>query len=127
MSTTEHAGETLNVLQTVLEDEKQALLAGQAGTAAGLLPRKMEAMKAFETLLTQPELIRTLPDFNIRMEKIVSLASENATHFSAVRNGVNSAISRLNTSSGDSYVGAYQKNGSQTAFSKAVGGYEKKA
>ncbi|GGB75870.1 MULTISPECIES: hypothetical protein [Henriciella] len=127
MSTPEAAGNILDHLQSVLEAEHQALLAGQAGTAASLLEQKMKAMSAFDTLLQQPELIRALPDYSARMERIISLASENAGHFNAVRNGVNSAISRLGSSAGNSYVGAYQANGAQTAFTKAVGGYEKKA
>ncbi|MEQ9316087.1 MAG: hypothetical protein RLN72_09545 [Henriciella sp.] len=127
MSTMEHAGETLDVLQSILESERDALLVGQAGTAAALLPEKMDAMKAFEDLLNRPEVIRTLPNYNERMERIIALASENASHFTAVRNGVTSALSRLGSASGNSYVGAYQANGSQTAFSKATGGYEKKA
>ncbi|MEM5518845.1 hypothetical protein WNY37_17940 [Henriciella sp. AS95] len=127
MSTPETAGNILNHLQGILEAEHQALLAGQAGTAASLLEQKMTAMGEFEQLLQQPELIRALPNYNVRMERIVSLASENASHFNAVRNGVNSAISRLDTSSGNSYVGAYQANGAKTAFANAVGAYEKKA
>ena len=125
---THHDAEiTLNSLQDILAAEREALLSGLAGTAAGMLEEKMQAMQAFEQLLADPQAVRSVPGIQARMETIIQLATENAGHFSAVRNGVNSAITRLTEASGNSYVGAYQSNGSNTVFSKAVGGYEKKA
>lgn len=119
--------QVLTDLISILEAEHEALLAGQAGTAAGLLKSKMEAMKAFDALMENPANLRSVPGAQSLMARVVSLSSENAQLFSAVRNGLSSAISRVGAAPGHSYVGAYTQNGGKTAFSKATGGYAKKA
>lgn len=117
----------LTNLLDILEAEHEALKAGQAGKASGLLQPKMEAMQAFDLLVADPARLRDVPDVKVRMERIVRLASENADLFSAVRNGVGQAVTRVSDSTAQSYVGAYTAAGEKTAFSKATGGYAKKA
>lgn len=117
----------LTNLLDILEAEHEALKAGQAGKASGLLQPKMEAMQAFDVLVADPARLRDVPDVKVRMERIVRLASENADLFSAVRNGVGQAVTRVSDSTAQSYVGAYTAAGEKTAFSKATGGYAKKA
>lgn len=117
----------LTNLLDILEAEHEALKAGQAGKASGLLQPKMEAMQAFDVLVADPARLRDVPDVKVRMERIVTLATENADLFSAVRNGVGQAVTRVSDSNAQSYVGAYTAAGEKTAFSKATGGYAKKA
>lgn len=117
----------LSNLLELLEAEYDALKAGQASKASSLLQPKMEAMQAFDLLVEDPARLRGVPDVKIRMERIVRLATENANLFSAVRNGVGQAVTRVSDSSAQSYVGAYTAAGEKTAFSKATGGYAKKA
>lgn len=117
----------LSNLLGLLEAEHDALKAGQASKASSLLQPKMEAMQAFDLLVEDPARLRGVPDVKIRMERIVRLATENANLFSAVRNGVGQAVTRVSDSSAQSYVGAYTAAGEKTAFSKATGGYAKKA
>lgn len=117
----------LSNLLGLLEAEHEALKAGQAGKASGLLQPKMEAMQAFDALVEDPARLRGATDVKVRMERIVRLATENANLFSAVRNGVGQAVSRVSDSTAQSYVGAYTAAGEKTAFSKATGGYAKKA
>lgn len=116
----------LTDLLEILEAEHTSLTAGQAGTAGGLLQAKMAAMQAFDALMEEPERVRGVPDYQRRMQRIITLASENAALFSAVRNGLNSAIGRVGSAGPASYVGAYTATGDKTAFTKAVGGYAKK-
>jgi hypothetical protein len=117
----------LSNLLELLEAEHDALKAGQASKASSLLQPKMEAMQAFDLLVEDPARLRGVPDVKIRMERIVRLATENENLFSAVRNGVGQAVTRVSDSSAQSYVGAYTAAGEKTAFSKATGGYAKKA
>ncbi|MCZ4297438.1 hypothetical protein [Henriciella marina] len=117
----------LSNLLELLEAEHEALKAGQAGEASRLLQPKMEAMQAFDALVEDPTRLRGVADVKVRMERIVRLATENANLFSAVRNGVGQAVTRVSDSSAQSYVGAYTAAGEKTAFSKATGGYAKKA
>lgn len=127
MAETVTTQQTLTDLLDILQEEHQALLAGQAGTAGALLKPKMEAMKAFDTLMENPANLRGIPGIQDLMQRIVSLSSENAALFSAVRNGLNAAVTRVSASASTAYVGAYTQSGEKTAFSKAVGGYAKKA
>ncbi|QYI99314.1 hypothetical protein KUV46_08065 [Thalassovita mediterranea] len=127
MSAQANPESVLTSLLELLEAEHEALKAGQAGKASGLLQSKMEAMKAFDTLVADPARLRGVPDVKLRMERIVTLATENADLFSAVRNGVGQAVTRVSDSTAHSYVGAYTAAGGKTAFSKATGGYAKKA
>lgn len=127
MAETATTQKTLTDLLDILQEEHQALLAGQAGTAGALLKPKMEAMKAFDTLMENPANLRGIPGVQDLMQRIVSLSSENAALFSAVRNGLNAAVTRVGASASTAYVGAYTQSGEKTAFSKAVGGYAKKA
>lgn len=121
------ARDVLTGLLDILEAEHDALLAGQAGTAGALLKPKMEAMKAFDTLMENPASLRPIPGVQTLMQRIVALSSENASLFSAVRNGLDAAITRVGSSATNAYVGAYTQSGGKTAFTKAVGGYAKKA
>ena len=127
MAETATTQKTLTDLLDILQEEHQALLAGQDGTAGALLKPKMEAMKAFDTLMENPANLRGIPGVQDLMQRIVSLSSENAALFSAVRNGLNAAVTRVGASASTAYVGAYTQSGEKTAFSKAVGGYAKKA
>ncbi|WP_084420358.1 hypothetical protein [Henriciella litoralis] len=126
MTDIQRAEDALETLRDILREEHDALLAGRAGTASALLPAKMKAMEVFDEVTSNQELIRKTPGFRERLGEIVTLSKENAAHFAAVRNGVNSVISRMSTMSTTAYVGAYGADGGKTAFSKAVGGYEKK-
>jgi len=127
MSDLPNADAVLNGLHDILENEHAALKAGRAGEAGQLLQPKMEAMTAFDALMADPKKLRGLPDVQSRVGRIVQLATENAELFSAIRNGIGNAVSRLGATSADSYVGAYTSAGGKTAFSKATGGYSKKA
>jgi hypothetical protein len=114
-------------LLDILETEHEALMAGAAGQASALLKPKMDAMNAFDELMADPAQLTSVPEVRPRMERIVRLASENAELFSAVRNGVGQAVSRIGSATTNAYVGAYTPAGGKTAFSKAAGGYTKKA
>ncbi|WP_018148340.1 hypothetical protein [Henriciella marina] len=127
MNNNAEADTVLTGLLDILETEHEALKAGAAGKASGLLQPKMEAMNAFDELMADPAQLRGVPDVKSRMERIVRLATENAELFSAVRNGVGQAVSRIGGATSNAYVGAYTSAGGKTAFSKAAGGYAKKA
>lgn len=127
MSNQTNPDSVLTGLLDILETEHEALKAGAAGQASALLKSKMEAMSAFDELMADPAQLASAPDVRPRMERIVRLASENAELFSAVRNGVGQAVSRIGSATANAYVGAYTSAGQKTAFSKAAGGYTKKA
>lgn len=58
---------------------------------------------------------------------MVQLARENAVYFEAIRNGLRSAITRLEAMHANAYVGSYGAHGQQLAFPQATGAYRKKA
>ncbi len=113
-------------LRGVLEAEREALRTGRAQEAAGLVNEKMDALKAFDAIIVAAQNMPDRSELRGDIEGIVSLARENASHFTAVRNGMSNAISRLNSLSDTSYVGSYTASGAKTPFPKAAGGYVKK-
>tara|TARA_R100000365_G_C2748660_1_gene81082 strand:+ start:9638 stop:9967 length:330 start_codon:yes stop_codon:yes gene_type:complete len=107
--------------------EKQLLVSGQAHRLAEMSHEKVAAMNAFDGLLqTGGEYLRQA-SIKRQVEGIVGVARENAVHFLAVQNGLQSILKRIGNVSQDSYVGAYQSNGGHTPFTLATGGYSKKA
>ena len=123
MNATQSMSATIDRLKNILAEEREMLLAGMAHEAAGLVSEKMAALEAFDAMLGPGSAAAYQRD----IEAVIGMAKENAAHFSAVRNGLASAISRLGNLSDDSYVGAYGQGGQRTAFTKASGGYLKKA
>lgn len=114
-------------LRDVLEAERAALISGHAREAVALMDRKMQALKAFDAIVEGAGSMPANSGLRADIEDIVGLARENASHFAAVRNGMNNAVTRLNSMSDTSYVGSYNANGARTPFPKASGGYVKKA
>lgn len=114
-------------VQSVLFAEKRYLVAGQTHEVVGLVKEKMAALETFHALFSKLSPDQVQSDLRQRVEDVIALASENASHFEAMRNGLRSVISRLGSLTEESYVGAYRLDGGKTAFSKASGGYLKKA
>ena len=113
-------------LQQILSVERELLLSGRAAETAQLTQEKLGALDALETWMGAHEARSVSQGQRSRIEAIAQLARENTIHFSAVRNGLRNAITRLQGSSSDAYVGAYRLDGAKTPFSKATGSYEKK-
>ena len=61
------------------------------------------------------------------IENVIQIARENAVYFDAIRNGLRSAITRLEAMHANAYVGSYGAHGQQLAFPQATGAYRKKA
>lgn len=119
--------QVMDQVESVLMAEKSLLLSGQVHRVAELSEEKAQVMEAFNAILQDAgHLVRAQP-LQHRLKGIAEAAEENAVHFRAVRNGLESIMSRLGRVTQDSYVGAYQSNGGQTPFTKATGNYLKRA
>ena len=127
MTNTYNAQHVLDRVESVLMAEKQLLLSGQAHRLAEMSHEKVAAMNAFDGLLQAGGDHLRQASIKRQVEGIVGVAKENAVHFLAVQNGLQSILKRIGNASQDSYVGAYQSNGGQTPFTHATGGYSKKA
>ncbi|WP_084395911.1 hypothetical protein [Henriciella aquimarina] len=113
-------------LYQILAAEKELLLSGRAADTAGLAEEKLKAMESFEAIVNTLDDRAVSDSHRGQIMRIAKLAQENTIHFTAVRNGLRNAVTRLETMSDESYVGAYRLDGAKTPFTKATGGYEKK-
>jgi hypothetical protein len=117
----------LRRLAEVLEQERGLLLTGQAAGAADLIEEKMLALQDFESLMESTD-IGALPLGTRRgIEAIIRMAEENAAHMEAIRNGIRSAISRLESLTSSAHVGSYRRDGGQISFTNATGAFNRKA
>ncbi len=117
----------LRRLAEVLEQERELLLTGQAAGAADLIEEKMLALQDFESLMESTD-IGALPLGTRRgIEAIILMAEENAAHMEAIRNGIRSAISRLESLTSSAHVGSYRPDGGQISFTNATGAFNRKA
>lgn len=114
-------------LAEVLEQERELLLTGQAARAAELVEEKMLALQDFESLVESADLRAAPLVTRQAIEFIIQMADENAVHMEAIRNGIRSAISRLERITSSAYVGSYKKNGAQISFTNATGAFSRKA
>ncbi len=114
-------------LKDILETEKRLLLSGHAQDAAALIEEKMRALQEFESMVGTEHLSALSALQRREIATIAQMANENAAHFEAIRNGLHSAIARLETLHGSAYVGSYSHNGGKVAFPEATGQYRTKA
>ena len=118
--------EAIATLEDILVREQALLLGGHAGETAGLVKDKIAALQAFDEVVLTPAGNALADGDRKRVEGIIALARENAVHFTAVRNGMRSALSRIEALTDGAYVGAYSATGGRTPFPKATGGYQNK-
>ena len=114
------------MIEDILVKERGLLLSGQAAETAGLVKEKMSALEVFDSMLIGQSKESLAPGHRHRIDRVIKLARENSLHFSAVRNGLKSAIGRLESLAENAYVGSYRLDGERTPFPKAAGGYLKK-
>lgn len=114
-------------LVAILEEEQALLSAARAAEAAALTERKLAAMQALEHTLQQSPQQPATPRLRDALGQIQRLAEENARFLEAIRFGLQSAITRIESLNSSAYVGSYGRGGSQMAFSLATGGYNRKA
>ncbi|KJS26222.1 MAG: hypothetical protein VR75_07955 [Hyphomonadaceae bacterium BRH_c29] len=114
-------------LKDALIEERQLLISGQPRETISLADIKLAAMdelqNAFGTL--DPADVPVM--YRQPMTEIVVLAKENAVHFDAIRNGLRSAIHRLESQHANAYVGSYTQTGGRVAFTEITGQFQKKA
>lgn len=123
---TEQIEQALGALEDILGQEKQLLLSGRAKETVELVGAKMSALEVIDAAAIRAAPSSLSDTQKRRVETIKRMASENAAHFAAVRNGVQNLIQRVGRVTSDSFVGAYGAGGSQTPFTHATGGYLKK-
>lgn len=113
-------------LTETLKTEKALLLSGKAREVVSLAEDKLAAINELEAVMaaSPPETISESVRKSIAY--VMTLAGENSAHFEAVRNGLRSAASRLETLSGGSLVGSYGQDGRQMSFTGATGRYVKR-
>lgn len=114
-------------LHDVLELEREYLQTGRAAEAASLVEEKMLALQDFETLLGATDVPNASLQKRRAIQTIIQMAEENAAHLEAVRNGIRSAISRLEGISASAHVGSYRQGGAQISFTNATGAFSRKA
>jgi hypothetical protein len=114
-------------LKDALIEERQLLISGQPRETIPLADIKLAAMdelqNAFGTL--DPADVPVM--YRQPMTEIVVLAKENAIHFEAIRNGLRSAIRRLESQHANAYVGSYTQTGGGVVFTEVTGQFQKKA
>lgn len=110
-------------LRTLLETERDLLRSGRAKEAVGLVDDKSQALRELEAALNGQTRASVSPERQKAIAGVIRMAAENAIHFEAVRNGLRSAIARLEGMHANAYVGAYGENGAQLPFSQAFGKY----
>ena len=114
-------------LATVLQQERELLLTGQAARVAELVEEKMSALQDFESFLEGAKAGVSPAGIRTAIDAIIQFADENAVHLEAVRNGIRSAISRLEGIAASTHVGYYRRNGAQISFTNATGAFNRKA
>lgn len=117
----------IEALVAVLEEEHALLSSNRAAEAAALVERKLAALQAFEEGVRQSDPARATARIRDAIRNIQRLAEENARFLEAIRNGVRSAVSRLEALNSSAYVGSYGRGGSQMAFTLATGAFNRKA
>ncbi len=113
-------------MEDILQLERRLLSAGEAREAAALSERKLSAFAAFQALLESGAFRAAPQEARGQIERIGALAQENAALLAAVRNGLQSLMTRINQTSCSTYVGSYGQGGAQLAFRQATGGYVKR-
>ena len=113
-------------LAEILTHERDFLVAGRARDAVALVEAKTAALEQLQAWLDQNASEHIAVDERRRIDALVQIAMENASHFEAVRNGLRGAIDRLQSMHANAYVGSYSKDGSRIAFPQATGQYQKK-
>lgn len=116
----------VSTLESLLLRERDLLMTGRARETVDLVSEKVSALQVFDDLVVNRSAGTLREGLRRRVEAVIRLAKENEQHFTAVRNGLRSAISRLETMADGAYVGAYNVAGGQTPFRNATGGYAKK-
>lgn len=113
-------------MEEILQLERRLLSAGEARQAAELSGRKLTALAAFQALLESGAFRAAPLEARGQIERIAALARENEALLEAVRNGLQSLMTRINQAGGSAYVGSYGQGGAQLAFRQATGGYIKR-
>ena len=114
-------------LKELLITERELIVTGRASAAAALIQDKASALEEVEAVVNGPDMVRLPTPHQRELEAVVRMAQENAVYFTAIRNGLRSAINRLETMHANAYVGSYGRYGQQMAFPQATGSYQKKA
>lgn len=117
---------TLSRLRKLLDDERQMLMSGRARDVIALSQDKSNAMKEVENYLAADSGASLPHDQVEKLQLVLSMANENASHFKAIRNGLRHAIDRLETMHADAFVGAYMRNGQQLPFGEVTGQFQRK-
>lgn len=110
----------------ILEAEKTLLLTGQARQVVSLADDKLAAMNELEEVLGALSAESVSDGIRKSIARVMTLANENSAHFEAVRNGLRSAASRLETLGSGSLVGSYGHDGRHVSFTDATGRYLKR-
>jgi hypothetical protein len=113
-------------MEDILQRERSLLSAGEAREAAALSEHKLSALAAFQSQLESGAFRAAPREARAQIERIAALARENAALLEAVRNGLQSLMTRMSQTSDTTYVGSYGQGGAQLAFRQATGGYIKR-
>lgn len=116
----------LEAMEEILELERSLLEAGRAREAADLSQQKLEALGMLQTLAESGALKGASSQVRAQAARISGLAHENAALLEAVRNGINSLLTRITQAGGSAYVGSYGHRGAQLTFSQAAGSYHRR-
>lgn len=114
-------------LRELLLAERELIVSGRAREAAALIQDKASALQAVENAISAPQINQVSTPQRREVEAVVQMARENAVYFVAIRNGLRSAIQRLEGMHDNAYVGSYGRGGMKMAFPQATGSYRKKA
>ena len=113
-------------LKLRLREEFALLIAGDLQALAQSSGPKAALVSQIEGQLqsiTDPAAKR---EAEIELASIARIAKENEGHFRAMRNGISSLISRIESYKGATKIGAYGQKGETLAFQRGQGGYAKK-
>ena len=102
------------------------LLSGRARDVVALSQDKSDALSEIDKYLGADHADALPADQIEQIQIVVKLATENATLFDAIRNGLRHAIDRLETLHAGAYVGAYTRNGQQVPFAEVAGRFQRK-
>lgn len=118
--------EVLARLSDLLVQERALLISGRASEVVALSEDKLALMKELEEALSAQSNRGGLHAIAPAVDAVKALASENAAHFEAVRNGLRSAAARLGSLGSEALVGSYGEGGRRMEFTGAAGGYFKR-
>ncbi len=102
------------------------LLSGRARDVVALSQKKSDALSEVDNFLGAEHTSALPADQIEQIQIVVKLATENATHFDSIRNGLRHAIDRLESLHAGAYVGAYTRNGQQVPFAEVKGRFQRK-